>query len=1535
MKRRSLVALVAAGVLVFLGIAAVSAVLFITRTHRGREWVRSIAQPLIARTLKNGGTLYLGHLSGSFLSDLAVDSVAIRDSRGELFASSGPIHVEYNIRDVIDERILIHRVTIEHPYVHLVEQNDYAWNFKRLFASAPSPTPVTKEVSTRGWGNYLVIDSARIRNGTFLLTLPWHPDDSLKGTRRDSAIKATLANPARAVSQTFDGYGRLYAWRNISGLIAHSRLADPDSDEKYGREFKVETLAADEFEPTFKYRNVVADVRVQGDSVFFQSPHFELPSSSGRGAGKVWWGSDLPVRYDIIVHGTSVALEDVNWAYPPLPTTGGGAVDLAIRNDPKNLQIVDFRLSNMDVQTTNSHVTGSMWFGIGAPVLLVRNVDLHADPVDFEFLRTINQKPFPVDWRGQLFGTVKGRGGPLTHFVVDQSDVTFRDAHVPGAVTRASGKGELDILYPAFTAFHNFDVNATSIDLRTIEFLYPAFPRLGGFLSGTATLDSSWLDVRFSNANVFHQDGPGDPSHITGSGRITYGDLMTYDVSLDARPLSLTMLSRSYPNPMRGMMSGPVRAQGQSPDLQLTTTLTGDAGTFSFDGRVDLDSIGGYGARGHGQFSALNFSTLLAKEDAPRGMLSGHYEVDLNAQNASNIRGTADVAIERTMFDSVTVYPSRGHVTFGDGRMRVDSLRIETAAGMLEASGAIGLPKGSADSLAFAFSLDSLGGLRRQIAIVDTSIAGDSLSGEIRVKGFAKGRLDSFGLSGTATGSRLYLAKYKSDSLKLDFEIANAPDSASGRLTLSVDTATVGGVALDTLGGVLIADDASHARFTFGAQSHNGPLVVAGGTWALLKNAWDVGLTSLDLVVGKDEWKLAGPVHVQRDSLGSRLDSLVLKNRDSAVVALGGDVPLTGAVSGRFRATNLPLDDIGVLEQLADSIAGLGDLNATLAGTHDHPLVTLEGVVRGLRRNGVTVDRITANGQLSDRLADVNLSAVRGGATTVTASAKVPIDFKLFSLRPRSDSLSGQIDVPTTDLSIVQLALPAFSQVTGTIEGQVSITGTAAAPVFNTGSKGVQIRNGGAKLQQLGTELRDVNCTISGAGSLAGGDSISIAPCHATSVAPRNAPNGTIAVDGYTKNLARFLLTKPDPLKPASAPSFRIAVGLQQFHAYDKRSVADVYVTTPRSADQIRIVGDLNSARLTGAVVVDRSAIFLADRDLARKQALDFLPDLSGQTVVGGRAGVSTLLSNLSIPSFTVTLGSDVRLKSKEADVRLAGSLNVVKSTARSSKFLASTNELIPRLGLEGTLSTIGGTYTLDLGLAQREFDVLPGGTVTFTGDAQNPTLDISAQYNVKQYRDRDLGVIVNLRGPLLPYPQIDFSSNADYAISESDLVSYLVTGAPGFELNPGNREVLAQFIGPTVSALTANSLRQLVGPWVDAFRFQLGTGTPTQAGVAANTNLLQQAFYGSTVGVEKQFFGKAYLSVNTGLCQFDPAFQSSNPLSGLGAKVEYRFQPAFSTQIAYDPSTFARTCSPGQSIIGLVPTPGQFSFSLHHIFRF
>src|SRR5581483_1336896 len=215
-----------------------------------------------------------------------------------------------------------------------------------------------------------------------------------------------------------------------------------------------------------------------------------------------------------------------------------------------------------------------------------------------------------------------------------------------------------------------------SLDLRTIEYLFPSFPRLGGFVSGTATLDSSWLDVRFSSAHLVHQDGPGEPSRVSGSGRVTYGEpFMMYDLTLDAQPLSLTMLARS-PGftmlPVRGLMNGPIRAVRTSADLQLTTSLQGANGAFSFDGRVDVDSVGGYGAHGRGQFGSLNLVGLLEKPTLPTGVISGHYDVDVAGATAASLHGTASVDIERTLLDSMRVYPSHARVRFADGQMKVD-----------------------------------------------------------------------------------------------------------------------------------------------------------------------------------------------------------------------------------------------------------------------------------------------------------------------------------------------------------------------------------------------------------------------------------------------------------------------------------------------------------------------------------------------------------------------------------------------------------------------------------------------------------------------------------------------------------------------------------------------------------------------------------------------------------------------------------------------------------------------------------------------
>jgi hypothetical protein len=314
-------------------------------------------------------------------------------------------------------------------------------------------------------------------------------------------------------------------------------------------------------------------------------------------------------------------------------------------------------------------------------------------------------------------------------------------------------------------------------------------------------------------------------------------------------------------------------------------------------------------------------------------------------------------------------------------------------------------------------------------------------------------------------------------------------------------------------------------------------------------------------------------------------------------------------------------------------------------------------------------------------------------------------------------------------------------------------------------------------------------------------------------------------------------------------------------------------------------------------------------------------------------AFLTALLTNLRTRNATVTLGDNVRLRSAEADVKLVGSLNLLTSAqaTRSVTTIAG-----PPLQLEGTLRTAGGSYNLNLGLVQREFQVLSEGTVTFDGPVENPKLDISALYNVKRPPDKDLGVIVKLQGPLVPYPGISFTSNSDYDIAPSDLVSYLLTGKPGFDYgaNAGTSQVLASFLAPTVSAYTADKLRQVLGSrlGLDQLQFQLGAST---APVGATNSFfagqnLTSYLYNSTIAAGQQF-GNFSVNVSSGLCP-SSGFRAADML---GAEAAYRFNSTWSTKVGYDPGTQSRVCNASLDFINFVRTPSQFSLSLLQTWRY
>ncbi len=1532
MSRRRTVALASAAVLLALCVLAVGLVVGVTRSRMGQDWVRTTLLEVLAPRVR--GTLHVGRISGNFLGGVTVDSIEIRGPDDSLFVAAARVRVAYDVRDLIDRRVLLRRVEVERPVVRLSQAEDGVWNYKRVFASGGPSGPKTG----RGFGDYVVADSVVVRDGAFILTMPWHPADSLRGARRDSAIVRNLARTDAEIRRRGRGFTRTWRWTNGDVALAHARLADPDTA---GRRFVIGRLDVDESDPPFRWRNVRGDVRWLGDSIWAEVPHWDLAGSTGTARAKIVWGSDLPMRYDVRVIGDSVSLRDVAWVYPTLPRTGGGRLTLTIRNDPRNLRIIEYGLHDMDVRTTRSRLRGTMTYAVGGPVLGVKDLDLRAEPVDFDLIRALNGKPFPYDWQGTITGTVKARGGPLDRFVVDDARFTFADRNVPGAITRGTARGGLDILFPAFTRFHGLRVDVAQLDLRTLTYLNPNFPRIGGLVAGRATLDSSWLDVRFREADLTHTDGPAPASRFTGDGRVTFGDqFMTYALNLQAQPLSLDALARSYPAlPLRGLLAGPLRATGTVDALRVATTLTGEAGTLRFDGTIDAFEPA-YGATGAIGVAQLDLRRLLGDQRLPATSLTANGTVNAVGSGPSDLAGALQLTLDRSLVDGTRLYGGSARLGFSDGRLRVDTLDVESTAARLIATGGLGLTSARTDSLRIRVVADSLGGLRRWLlansAGTDPSGA-DSLSGTLRMEGVLAGTIDTTrGSPGLALDARLEgeaLAFGRTRAALVDARLAGHDllRTAALSLTASADSLLVGGLSLARAEGRLAMDslrtDSLGAprvgTWSVRAGSDSGAALTAVGRARLATDSSVLLVDSARLAVAAGrEYALAGPARLLTRRAGNALvlDSLVLRDGAGARIAVAAQLQDAGAVFGALALDGVPIADLarasglvgagdptgapGATTAPAASYGGRLTFGATLAGTRALPLLSLRAEARDATLAGVAVERVTADGSYGARRLVANLGLFREGRQLLTANAALPIDLALVpgTRRLPDDTLRGVLRTDSLDLALFGAVVPGLRDVTGRMRIGLDLGGTWERPrLFGA----LRLDNGAATVTPAGIRLQALAADVA-----LEGDSVALRRVFARS----GGTGDTLALTGFVR------------LTSADNPTFGLRLAARNFLAIDRPRLATLWISTP---EPVSVTGPYLAAVVRGAVRAERGRIYIPELIDKRIVDLNEYRDVVDTTVGQNRRLIpapSAFVENLTLDDVRLEVGDDVWLRSPEANIKLGGTLAVTRAVARGGSFAGAGRDQA-QLALLGALGVTRGTYRLNLGFAQPIFEVEPG-TLRFFGTPDlNPTLDVRAVHVVRQVRSGtnrpDVRVQVNIGGTL-NQPTLRLSSADNPPIPDTDLISYLVTGEPASAVlgQTQGREQGAALALRLAGSLLSGALTQ-GGPF-DVVQVQTaGLSGDASGFLRSSGDILSR----TRLGFGGQLGRRTFYTFTTGLCGLNsPTEAGSLALfaNGLGFKIERRLTPTLSVELGLEPGSVQQACLRGTSTRSYQQTPTQ-----------
>ncbi|MBI2408894.1 MAG: hypothetical protein HYV19_11380, partial [Gemmatimonadetes bacterium] len=232
MARRRHVALASAIVILLMGSALAAALGGLTRSVAGREWIRVQVERALAGATK--GKIYVGALGGSFFTGLTIDSLEFREPNDSLFLATGPVRRTYDPRDIADGVIALRSLDVQRPFVRLQRRHD-KWNYRSIFPEGkPSTGP------RRGFGSRISLTNVRIRGGEVRLALPWTPDDTLHGARRDSAIAHALGDAAGGVRRIGPNeYEKEWKWSAIALQLAHAHVADPDTS---GHHFEIARL---------------------------------------------------------------------------------------------------------------------------------------------------------------------------------------------------------------------------------------------------------------------------------------------------------------------------------------------------------------------------------------------------------------------------------------------------------------------------------------------------------------------------------------------------------------------------------------------------------------------------------------------------------------------------------------------------------------------------------------------------------------------------------------------------------------------------------------------------------------------------------------------------------------------------------------------------------------------------------------------------------------------------------------------------------------------------------------------------------------------------------------------------------------------------------------------------------------------------------------------------------------------------------------------------------------------------------------------
>lgn len=812
--------------------------------------------------------------------------------------------------------------------------------------------------------------------------------------------------------------------------------------------------------------------------------------------------------------------------------------------------------------------------------------------------------------------------------------------------------------------------------------------------------------------------------------------------------------------------SGRIIGSVSQGDAQFDAELAFPDGSADVTGSVDLFAeVPDYQLQG--TVTNLRLSDFIAS-DTLQAEISAQFDVEGRGTDPRTMELQGTIASGHAVYEGAVVDTLYSQFVMRDGVLRVDSLLLRSTAADATGGGVIALYDTATESdFEFVADIKDVRPIRELIPARQFNLAEGRVEGRV----YGAGENLQFDVTGRFT-NLLY-----NDIRLSEFEGTIAGEFGPEReLSIAELDGSLEAISLPQL---LIESANLQVQYQNGAMLFEGRVNVdprryadVAGRVDMRPEAQVITLDSLDLYLDGDEWQLLQEATITYGE-AYRVSNLLLYSEDQQI-AIDGVIDPAGTQNLVMTIEEFEMGTVA-------DLLGYEGLGGVLSGT-----LLLTGPAEGPEMSGTLNADLTASGQdIGDlRLVldydslrlNIDAQLTHEDGSSLLAEGYIPLDLRIQRLEEgglggdladRSVNLTVTSDSFSVDWLDPFLDPEVISEFEGHLTGNVDISGSLDQPILDGRATMV---DGAVGLAEFDVTYRDIRAVFE-----FDQNQVHVSDLHMTS------GRGTVTGEGDI-NLAELTLGE-----------FDINLRADEFLAVDSRSYTAVI------DGLMHLAGTTRRPRLEGNLDLVSAEFYLNEETTGPELEQVELTQDDLQTIEQ-RFGFRVTEADTTTFNFYNALAMDLSLNI-ERNTWIRSRVNPVMDIQFSGR-LDLAKPHYGDLQMYGTIDVVEQrSRIIQFG---KRFNIT-SGTLTFNGPANDPYIDIGAEYDARSLRGRvqnDVTITLSIEGRMSE--QLDLTLGSDPSMEYADIVSYIATGQPASEGLQLGGETLAAGTDLAFGQLTA-----------------------------------------------------------------------------------------------------------------------------------